>query len=157
MWSHCEPYCTRVFICDVFFFVFFLSNNVLSSHTAWHNGATTIRPPFRRRYFQHIFLTENVWISLNLTEIFPKGGIINIPALVQIMAWHRPGDKQLPEPIMDRLLTHICVTRYNWRNQVFSLGYFCLQPRLTTTPICHYMRTCVLEADIKGWGQVTTV
>ena len=29
-----------------------------------------------------------------------KGPINNIPALVQIMAWPRPGDKPLSEPMM---------------------------------------------------------
>ena len=37
------------------------------------------------------------WISLKLV---PQGPINNIPALVQIMAWRRPGDKPLSEPIM---------------------------------------------------------
>ena len=40
----------------------------------------------------------------------------NIPALVQIMAWRRPGDKPLSEPMMVSLLTHICVTRPQWVN-----------------------------------------
>ena len=40
--------------------------------------------------------------------------INNIPALVQIMAWRRPGDKPLSEPIMVRLPTHICVARPQW-------------------------------------------
>ena len=31
--------------------------------------------------------------------------------LVQIMAWRRPGDKPLSEPMMVWLLTHICVIR----------------------------------------------
>ena len=35
-----------------------------------------------------------------------------LPALVQIMAWRRPGDKPLSEPMEIRLLTHICVTLY---------------------------------------------
>ena len=38
----------------------------------------------------------------------------NIPALTQIMAWRRPGDKPLSEPMMLRILTHICVTRPHW-------------------------------------------
>ena len=37
--------------------------------------------------------------------------INNIPALVQIMAWRRPGDKPLSEAMVVRLLTHICVAR----------------------------------------------
>ena len=44
-------------------------------------------------------------------SLFLRGPINNIPALVLIMAWGRPGDKLLSEPIMVRLLTHICVTR----------------------------------------------
>ena len=32
-------------------------------------------------------------------KIVPKGPIHNIPALVQIMAWRRLGDKPLSEPI----------------------------------------------------------
>ena len=47
-------------------------------------------------------------------KLFPMN---NIPALVQIMAWHRQGDKALPEPMMVSLLTHICVTRPQWVNQ----------------------------------------
>ena len=46
--------------------------------------------------------------------MFLKGPINNIPALVQIMAWRRPGDKRLSEPMMVSLLTHICVTRSQW-------------------------------------------
>ena len=30
------------------------------------------------------------------------------------MAWHRPGDKPLSEPMMARLLTHICITLPQW-------------------------------------------
>ena len=36
------------------------------------------------------------------------------PALIQIMAWRRSGDKPLSEPMMGRLPTHICVTRPQW-------------------------------------------
>ena len=46
-------------------------------------------------------------------SFFPKGSI-NIPALVQIMAWRRSGDKPLSEPMMVNLPTHICVTRPQW-------------------------------------------
>ena len=36
------------------------------------------------------------------------------------MAWHRPGDKPLSEPMMVSLLTHICVTGPQWVNEVFT-------------------------------------
>ena len=57
--------------------------------------------------FKCIFLNENVWISIKISLKFvPKGWINNIPALVQIMAWRRPGDKPLSEPIMVISLMH---------------------------------------------------
>ena len=60
-------------------------------------------------------LNENVRISIKISLKFvPKGPINKIPALVQIMIWRRPGDKPLSEPMMVRLLTHICVTRPQW-------------------------------------------
>ena len=76
----------------------------------------TLRPRKIGRHFADIakciFLNENVYISIKISLYFvPKGPINNIPALVQIMAWRRPGDKPLSEPMMVSLLTHICVTR----------------------------------------------
>ena len=61
------------------------------------------------------FLNQNVWISLKISLKFvPKLYINHIPALVQIMAWRRSGDKPLSEPMIVILLTHICVTRPKW-------------------------------------------
>ena len=82
----------------------------------------TLKPRQNGRHFADdtfkcIFLNENVWISITIWLGFvPKGPINNIPALVQIMAWRRPGDKPLSEPIMVILPTHICVTRPQWVN-----------------------------------------
>ena len=46
--------------------------------------------------FWNAFFNENVQISIEISLRFvPKGPINNIPALVQIMAWRRPGDKPL--------------------------------------------------------------
>ena len=62
-----------------------------------------------------IFLNEDVWISLTISlKCVRKVRINNIPSLVQIMAWRRPGDKPLSEPVMVSLLTHICVTQPQW-------------------------------------------
>ena len=82
----------------------------------------TLRPRQDGRHFpddifKSIFMNENVWISIKISLKFvPKGPINNIPALVQIMAWRRPGDKPLSEPMVVRLPTHICVTRPQWVN-----------------------------------------
>ena len=65
--------------------------------------------------FKRIFLKKNIRISTkNSLKFVPNGLINNIPALVLIMAWHRPGDKLLSEPMLVRSLTHICVTRPQW-------------------------------------------
>ena len=69
---------------------------------------------------KRIFMNENVRISINISLKFvPNGLMNNIPALVQIMAWRRPGDKPLSEPMMVNLLTHICVTRPQWVNMLW--------------------------------------
>ena len=65
--------------------------------------------------FKCIFLNENVWILLKISQKFvPKAQINNIPALDQIMAWYQPGDKPLSGLMMVSLLMHSYVTRPQW-------------------------------------------
>ena len=72
--------------------------------------------------FKWIFLNEIIWIAIKISLKFvPSGPINNIPALVQIMAWRRSGDKPLSEPMMVNLLMHICVTQSQWVNSL-ALG-----------------------------------
>ena len=85
--------------------------------SALHIEAETKLTPFRRRHFQMDFLE---WKCMNF-DLFtislkfdPRGPVNNIPSLVQIMAWRRPGDKPLSEPMTVSSLTHICVTRLQW-------------------------------------------
>ena len=84
------------------------------------NNVNTLRPRRNEQHFaddifKRIFFNENAWISIKISLKFvPKGPINNIPALVQIMAWRRSGDKPLSESMMVRLPTHICVTRPQW-------------------------------------------
>ena len=67
----------------------------------WLIGAETRWPTFSADIFKSIFLNENVWISIKIALKFvSRGQINNIPALFQIMAWRRPGDKPLSEPMM---------------------------------------------------------
>ena len=75
--------------------------------------------------FKRIFLNKNLWISLKISLKFvPKVPINIILALVQIMVWHRTGDKPLSEPMMVSLLTHVCVTRPQWiKKKSFTLNY----------------------------------
>ena len=89
----------------------------------------TLRPRRNGRHFagdifKWIFLNENVWIPIKISLKFvPQCPNNNIPALVQIMAWRRPGDKSLSEPMMVRLPTHICVTQPQWVKEC-SCGSF---------------------------------
>ena len=70
--------------------------------------------------FKCIFLNENVLISIDISLKFvAEVSINNIPALVQIMAWRRPREKPLSEPMTVSLLTHICVTRPQWVNTLW--------------------------------------
>ena len=84
----------------------------------------TLRPRQNGRHFLDdifncIFLNENIWISNKISLKFvPKGQINNIPALVQIMAWRRPGDKPLFEPMMVSRLMHNCITRPQWVKRI---------------------------------------
>ena len=108
----------------------------------------TLRPGKNGRHFADdifkcIFVNENVWIPIKISlKYISKGPINNIPALVQIMAWRRPGDKPLSEPMMVSLSTHKCVTQPQWVNKgicflcglkFFALNIFggeCLQPNI---------------------------
>ena len=94
----------------------------------------TLRPRQNGRHFADdifkcIFLNEIVSISIKISLKFvPKGPINNITALVQRMAWCRPGDKPLSEPMMVNLPTHICITRPQWvKHHLCIMQRFMLQ------------------------------
>ena len=78
--------------------------------------AETIWMIFSRRHFQMFlgFFYGNVWILIKISLKFvPKGEINNIPVLVQIMSWRRPGDSHNVNQWWSSLLTHICVLSLN--------------------------------------------
>ena len=88
----------------------------------------TLRPRqngcrFTDEFWKYIFLNENAWISIIISLKFvPKDPNNNMSALFQIMAWRRPGDKPLSEPMMVSLLTHICVTQPQWISVSSDMG-----------------------------------
>ena len=108
---NCQPFCSYP---NVF--------NDLSRLPGHPHAINPLRPRQNGRRFaddtlNRIFLNENVKISIKISLKFaPKGPINNIPALVQIMAWRRPGDK----PMMVSSTTHICVTRPQWVNWLWN-------------------------------------
>ena len=100
-----------------------------SGNKPWLGPVNTLRPRQTEQHsaddiFKRICFNENVWISIKISLKFvPKGPINNIPALVQIMAWRRSGDKPLSEPMMVSLPTHICITRTQWVRTQFTDTY----------------------------------
>ena len=94
-----------------------VSRTVLSAHEIGHlcthsptlccnDGESPILRPrqngshFPYDIFKYIFVNENVQILIKISlKLVRKGLVNNIPALVQIMAWRRPGDKT-SEPMM---------------------------------------------------------
>ena len=101
---------------------------------SYRHHVNTLRPRQNERHFaddifKYIFLNENVWIPIKISLKFvPKGRINNIPALVQIMAWRRPGDKPLSEPMMVSLPTQICVTRPHEGREILLIYVFYTEP-----------------------------
>ena len=126
---------------------------------ARHHHVNSLRPRLNRRPFADdilkcIFLNENEWNLPRISLKFvPKVRNNNIPTLVQIMAWRRPGDKPLSEPMMVSLLTHICVTRPQWVNRQFLVFYFAtdygqMMGTFKTHMQCACMRwICIISAQ----------
>ena len=94
-----------------------------SAPPAWIRMVRETGNTFRQRrnghfsddIFKYFFVNGNVWISIKIsTTFFSRDPINTIPALLQIMAWRRLGDRLLSEPVMNRLPTHICVTWPRW-------------------------------------------
>ena len=91
--------------------------------------------------FTWIFVNENIWILIKISLKFVPKGLINyIASLVQIMAWRRPSDKPLSEPMMVNLLTHTCVTRPQWvkkeTNHLYIQVLLFQQCSLWPKPLC---------------------
>ena len=74
----------------------------------WLQSFNPLRPRQNGRHFADdmfkcLFEYENVWIPIEISLKFvPNGSINNNLALLQIMAWRRPGDK----PLSERWLVH---------------------------------------------------
>ena len=93
-----------------------LSTRIINTLRPRQNGQH-----FPENIFKCIFLSSNVWILLKISlQFVPKVRINNIPALVQIMARGRPGNKPLSAPMMVSLLMHICSTRTQWVKYCFT-------------------------------------
>ena len=75
--------------------------------SAWKIILLTHLPPgqngrhFAGDIFLCIFMNEKFCILIKISQLFVSKGLIdNKTPLVQVMAWHRTGDKPLPEPML---------------------------------------------------------
>ena len=98
------------------------------------NFIHTLKPRQNVRHFADdifkcIFLNENIWMLISV-KFVARGPINNIPAFVQIMVWHRPGDKSLSEPMMVGLLTNICVNVFSITIKIHWQFHFAANPFL---------------------------
>ena len=101
-------------------------------------------------------LNENVWILIRISLKFVcKGPVNNIPALVQIMARRRRGNKPLSEPMMVRLPMHICVTRPQWlkiiqhwksKMSLLNVTYICIYIYIVIGTN-HHQTQCIGEVN----------
>ena len=131
----------------------------------------TIGRPRRNRchfaddIFKCVSWNEKVWTSIKISlKFIPMGSINNIPALVQMMAWRRPGDKPLSEPMIIIFMTHICATSPKWVNVVFnvlllcdSMYLFVEQCDIIDQATHISIREKGLSINIRRWSSSTTV
>ena len=90
-------------------------------------------------------------------KFVPKGPISNIPALVQIMAWHWPGNKPLSEPMMVRLLTYICVTWPQWVKAIQHIqGYFQVSWHKFLCCSMSWSIKCLVDTNSAASQQIST-
>ena len=88
-----------------------ISTCLISTNWGWDKIATISQMTFSNAFS---WMTTYEFHLRFLLKFILKITTNNNPALVQIMAWRRPGDKPLSEPMMVSLLTYICVKPYQW-------------------------------------------
>ena len=96
--------------------------------------------------FKCIFLNENDRIPIQISLKFvPRSPIDNKPALIQVMAWRRPGDKPLPETMMT-LFT------YAYRGRWVNLTW----PMQDCTDVCRKKMQCDAFITLLIFSQIFT-
>ena len=93
-------------------------------HTEIQWGRPNVDDVSQTTFSNAFFFNENYCILMKISLKYVRNGPIdNYPTLVQIIAWRRPGEKPLSQPMMDSLLMHICVTRPQWVKRKWICWY----------------------------------
>ena len=127
---------------------------LVKQHSCCETLFNSLRPRQNGRHFADdifkcIFLNENVWILIKISLKFvPQGPIHNIPALVQIMAWCRPGGKPLSGPKMVRLPMHYASLSLN--ELIITMPHLMFQECLWLT-VFHSNSVCPTVSWVWWW------
>ena len=98
--------------------------------------------------FRNDFFLMKINLENKSLKPVPKGPINNVPALVQILAWRRTGDKPLFEPMMVSLLTHM--RHLASTSQPSTIRKASLQASLQTLLLHEYVHTYMLTHLERG-------
>ena len=107
------------------------------------NIFNTLRPRQNGRHFpddifKWIFFNENVWILINISLKFVPGGPINnIPTLVQVMAWCRPGASHY---LNQWWLNYQCIYASLGLNEL-KLQYYVI--------VCQFLSYCMVSSSMQ--------
>ena len=114
---HYSLYKSSKFICMCMHIFIYIMENLGLSHGIWntkylinltHWGRDKMATFLQTTFPKCMYFNEIVWIAIKISLNFAnKGPIYNIPALIYIMDWCRPGDKPLSRTVMVKLPTHI--------------------------------------------------
>ena len=117
---------------------------------SYHNSSWVISSPHGQNgrhltddIFRRMFVNENFCILIKISLKFvPKVPIDNKPALVQIMAWRRIGDKPLSDPMLTRYTDAYITGRWvNYNTCDISLGVQIL------------VKYCPLDREVSYYGE----
>ena len=105
-------------------------------HWGWEKMAAIFQTTYSKAYLYGMELYED-FIKV------PNGPINNTPALLQIMAWHRPGDKPLSQPMMFSLPAMIYWRIYTSTEIPYTVWVWCL--KIVTNIMCTF---CILFISV---------
>ena len=103
----------------------FKHDNVVIHSVLTHWSRDKMASIFQTTFLNAFTWTKKKYVSIKISLKFvSRDPTKNVPSLVQIMAWRRPGDKPFSEPMRPGWLTHISVTRPQWVKHPFIRFYF---------------------------------
>ena len=126
-------------------------------HYLTHLPLVKKSPPFHKRHFNCIFMNENLYILIRISQkCVPKGQIDCRSVLVQVMACHRIGDKPLAGPMLTQYTDAYMQQKGRWLNEFLCKPYiffaqltlpFLYHISIASVHICpaFHLRICTID------------